>query len=179
VAAKGYPKRYAQAIYEIALEQNALDKWLSDLGQLLSLGTDVEVLALFESPKLKFEDKIKIVDQRVLSVEPMTRNRAYLLVSRNKMHLIGGIMEQYRHLLDNYRGVLHAVVTTAIPLDDDEQERIKKALTAITGKTTEIESRVDPAIKGGMVARIDGKLLEGSVRDRLVMLKKEMVGREK
>lgn len=178
MAAKVYPKRYAQAVFEIAVEQNAMDKWLSDLEQISSLGADTEVLALFESPKLSFEDKVKIVDQRLPSISLMACNLAYLLVSRNKMNLIGGIVEQYRHLLDVYRGVQHAVVTTAVPLDDNEKEQIKNTLGSLTGKKLELETRVDPGIIGGLVARIDGTLLEGSTRDRLLALKKELVGKE-
>ena len=109
----------------------------------------------------------------------MARNLAYLLVSRNKMNLIGGIVEQYRHLLDVYRGVQHAVVTTAVPLDDNEKEQIKNTLGSLTGEKIELETRVDPGIIGGLIARIDGKLLEGSTRNRLLVLKKELVGKER
>jgi len=176
VAAKAYPKRYAQAVFETALEQNELDKWQADLKQISGLGADADILALFESPKLSFEDKAKIVDERLKLISPMARNLAYLLVARNKMNLIGGISAQYQHLLDNYYGIERAEVTTAIPLSELEKEHLNTTLKSLTGKSIMLETRVDPSILGGLVARIDGKLLQGSIRERLLSLKKELVG---
>jgi F-type H+-transporting ATPase subunit delta len=176
VAAKAYPRRYAQAVFEIALEQNELDKWQADLKLISGLGTDADILELFESPKLSFENKVKIINERLQVISPMARNLAYLLVARNKMNLIGGIAAQYQHLVDSYRGVERAEVTTAIPLSELEKEHLNATLKSLTGKSIILETRVDPSIIGGVVARIDGKLLQGSTRDKLLSLKKELVG---
>ena len=174
MAVKAYPKRYARAIFEVALEKNELEKWQADLKVMTLLPQDAVLLTLLESPKLSFEDKAKMIDERLPGVSPLARNLAYLLVSKGKVGLIGQIMTQYHQMVDDYRGVKHALVTTAVPLDDSEKKKMEAELSALMGKKLIIETRVDKNIIGGLVARIDGKLLEGSTRYKLETLKKEL-----
>lgn len=175
---KAYPKRFARAVFEIALAANELDKWQTDLDKIAGLAGDNLLMTLLDSPKLSFTDKAKLLDERISGIRPLANNLANLLVAKGRMRLISGIAAAYRKLVDAYRGIQHAVVTTAIPLDEGERDKLEKALLTITGKTTVLELRVDPAILGGMVARIDGKLLDGSTRSKLLALKKELVGTE-
>lgn len=176
---KVYPRRYAQAVFEIALERGELDKWQADLGQMARLSEDTVLLTLLESPKLSFEDKIKLLAERLTGISPLAQNLAHLLIARGKMNLISGIAGAYQQLLDNYRGIQHAEVTTAVPLEDKDREKLQNTLNSITGKKVMLETKVDASIIGGMVARIDGKLLDGSTRSKLLALKKALVGAER
>ncbi len=176
MAKRAYPKRYARAIFEIALEQNELDKWQADLSKMASLDEDAVLLTLLASPKLTFADKKKLVDERLVGVSPMAYNLAYLLMARNKMGLLKGILEQYHHLLDIQKGTLHAMVTTAIPLEPPDREKIRQSLETVIGKQIVLETGVDPAIIGGFVARINGTLLDGSTHTKLLALKRALVG---
>ena len=178
MASKTYSKRYARAVFEIALEQNELEKWQFDLERLANLERDADTALLLASQKLSFEDKTKVVDARLTGVNPMVRNLAYLLVSGNRMDLINDISAQYQSLLDSYNNIEHAEVTTAVALDESEKEKIRASLGSIIGKQIVMQARVDPAILGGIVARIDGKLLDGSTRNRLDSLKSTLTGEE-
>jgi F-type H+-transporting ATPase subunit delta len=176
VADKGYPKRYARAIFEIALEQNTLDRWQSDLDKMVILKDDKTLLILLESPRLTFEDKQSLLNERLMGISPMAQNLSYLLTERNRMGLIGGIRQHYQHLVDLNNGVAHAKVTTAVALELDEQDKIGQNLEKLAGKKIIIDSHVDPKIVGGFIARIDGTLLDGSTRGKLLALKKELAG---
>jgi F-type H+-transporting ATPase subunit delta len=179
VATQSYAKRYARAVYEIALEQNEPDRWQADLRRIAVLGEDEALRVLLASPKLSFEDKMAMIEPQLSGVSPMARNLASLLIARNKINLTSGIATQYQALLDKARGIERAEVTTAIPLDDQAKDRVQKALSALVGKTVIVENKVDAGIIGGIVARIDGKLLEGSTRNRLAALNKELAGVER
>jgi F-type H+-transporting ATPase subunit delta len=176
MANKVSPKSYARAIFEIALERNELDKWQYDLDTMVELAKDAVLLTLLQSPKLKFEDKAKMVNDRLPELGTLTRNLAYLLVVKRKMNLIGGIANQYQKMVDNYHGIEHAEITTAIPLEDADKIKMEKVLSKTLGKKLIIETKVDPAIIGGLVVRVNGKLLEGSTRNKLLSLKKELGG---
>lgn len=178
MASSNYSKRYAQAVFEIALEHNELEKWQSDLDRLADLEKDADVALILDSRKLSFEDKTKVVDARLTGVSPMARNLAYLLVSGNRMDLINDIASQYQSLLDSHNNVEHAEVTTAVALDEPEKEKIRTALSSIIGKQIVMQVHVDPAILGGIVARINGKLLDGSTRNRLDSLKSSLTGED-
>ncbi len=90
--------------------------------------------------------------------------------------MLGDIADEYQRLLDSYRGIEEAEVTTAIPLDDEDKLRLGERLGAIVGKKVVIKPEVDSSLIGGIVARIGGKLLDGSTRSRLEALKRELSG---
>ena len=82
-------------------------------------------------------------------------------------------------MLDNYLGVEQAEVVTAVPLDENDVQKLAKNLGAVVGKEVVVKAEVDPEILGGIIARVGGKLLDGSTRSRLAALKRELVGAEK
>jgi F-type H+-transporting ATPase subunit delta len=88
--------------------------------------------------------------------------------------MLGDIAGEYRRLLDSHRGIERAEVMTAVPLDDEDRQKLAERLGAITGKKITVEAEVDPGLVGGFAARIGGKLLDGSTRRKLVALKREL-----
>ena len=174
MARKAHARRYAQAVFDIALETNELDSWQSDLRRIASLTENDALIAFLESPKIRFDDKARLLSEQLEGVSPLALNLAYLLVARGRLSIIGDIADDYQRLLDNYRGIEQAEVTTAIPLDDKERLRLADHLSAIVGKKITLKTKVDPRLVGGIIAKIDGKLLDSSTRGKLTALKKEM-----
>jgi F-type H+-transporting ATPase subunit delta len=174
VARRVYARRYGRAVFEIALERKELDRWQGDLKKIAALGDDAAFMALIENPKVGFEKKEKLLAKVLGDVSPLARNLVYLLVSRGRLGLVGEIAEDYHRLLDSYRGIEHAEVVTAVPLDAKEKKQLEEHLGAVVGKKIVLETSVDPSLVGGMVARVGGKLLDGSTRSQLLALKKEL-----
>jgi len=176
VARKAYAKRYSQAVFEIALERGELDGWQSDLSKIASLGEDAAFTMLLESPRLHFDDKARLLSERLGGINPLALNLVYLLVARNSLSMIGEIVDEYQRLLDNYRDIERAEVITTIPLTDEDKLSLEGRLGAVAGKKVVIKTEVDSSLIGGIVARIGGKLIDGSTRSRLEALKREMGG---
>ncbi|HJM36364.1 MAG: F0F1 ATP synthase subunit delta [Dehalococcoidales bacterium] len=174
MARRAYARRYARAVFQVALERQELDRWQSDLNKVVGLGKDDDLVALLENPKLRFSDKAKLLAERLGEINPFALNLVYLLVTRDKFSLVGEINEEYQRLLDSHHGIEPAVVVTAVLLDDETKSRLAKRLEAIVGKKVVVQHEVDPNVLGGVVARVGGKLLDGSTRSRLVALKKEL-----
>ena len=176
MARRAYARRYAQAIFEIAMDKGELDTWQSDLGKVVSLGDDAELTKLLESPKLHFDDKAKLLYGQLGEINTLALNLVYLLVTRGRLSLAGEIAEEYQRLLDSYHGIEQAEVTTAIALDDEDKARLTERLGSIVGKKVVIKAEVNPSLVGGVLARIGGKLIDGSTRSRLEALKRELSG---
>ncbi|MDP6646968.1 MAG: F0F1 ATP synthase subunit delta [Dehalococcoidales bacterium] len=174
MARRAYARRYARAAFQVALERQELDRWQSDLNKVVGLGKDDDLVALLENPKLRFSDKAGLLDERLGEINPFALNLVYLLVTRDKFNLVGEINEEYQRLLDSHHGVEPAVVVTAVLLDDETKSRLAKRLEVIVGKKVVVQHEVDPNVLGGVVARVGGKLLDGSTRSRLVALKEEL-----
>jgi F-type H+-transporting ATPase subunit delta len=178
MARRSYARRYAQAVFDIARERNELDRWQSDLEKIATLADDAELIALLENPKVRFEDKAKILAKGLGDINPLALNLVYLLVTRGRFGMVADIADEYQRLLYSYRGMEQAEVTTAVELDADERRKLEERLEAVVGKKVVLKSSVDPSVLGGIVARIGGKLLDGSTRSRLMALKKALASGE-
>jgi len=175
MARRVYARRYAQAVFEIALETKELDRWQSALRKIIRLVEDAILIAFVESPKIHFDDKARLLSEQLNGVNPLALNLVYLLAARGRLSMIGDIADDYQRLLDDYRGIEPAEVVTAIPLAEEDKPRLTEHLSAVAGKKVVIKSKVDPSVIGGFIARIGGKLLDGSTRSKLAALKKELV----
>jgi len=176
MARKTNPRRYARAVFEIAQENNELDKWQSDLQQLAVAAGDASFLAAMESPKIHAGDKARFLKESLRGIGPLAVNLVLLLIDKSSVSLIGEIAAEYKLMLDTQRGIEEADIITAFPLDDNDKERLKTHLGSITGTKIELKTAIDPGILGGIVARVGGRLLDGSTRSKLAALKRELEG---
>ncbi len=176
MARRVYAKRFSQAVFKIALEKKELDRWQSDLSKIASLGEDATLISLLQDPRLHFDSKAKLLSERLGDINPLALNLVYLLVARGRLGLAGKIADEYQRLLDSYRGIDHAAVTTAVPLNHEDERQLSERLSALFNKKIVLKSEVDPELIGGIVARVGGKLLDGSTRNRLEVLKRGLEG---
>jgi F-type H+-transporting ATPase subunit delta len=177
MAKQAYARRYAQAVFEIALEKNELDRWQADLQKMVGAVSDSTFLAALDSPKIKIEDKSRFLKERLGDINPLALNLALLLITRTGIGVITEIAGEYKRLLDSYHGIETAEVTTAVLLDDKETQKLADRLGVLVDAKVELNTQVDPEILGGIIARVGGKLLDGSTRSKLTALKKELAGR--
>jgi len=105
MARKVNTQRYAQAVFEIALETKELDSWQSDLRRIASLVEDDAIVAFLESPKIPFDDKSKLLSEQLNGVNPLALNLVYVLAARGRLRSIDDIADDYQQLLDNYHGM--------------------------------------------------------------------------
>jgi F-type H+-transporting ATPase subunit delta len=173
---KASARRYAQAVFEIALENKTLERWQADLQKLAGALSQADFQAAMESPKISFEEKSRLL-QRLGGVDPLALNLARLLIVKNGIGMMSGIAAEYERLVNAYRGIQKAKVVTAVPIDAEDKAKLADGLGAVTGTKIVVEAEVAPEILGGIIARIDGKLLDGSTRTKLETLKREMAGK--
>ena len=171
-------RRYAQAVFELALENRELEKWFDDLTLLSDSVSNQEFLDFLSQPRVTSEEKIRVVrDALGDSVGPLALNLMSLLATKNIAHILPGITDQYQELLDAQQGIERAEAVTAIPLDDDEQRRITEMLSAMSGRDVRLTTRVDAEILGGMIIRIGDRVMDGSTRSRLRAMRRELAER--
>jgi F-type H+-transporting ATPase subunit delta len=167
-------RRYARAVFEIALERQRLDEWQSGLEKMARLARDRSVVSFLESPDIRFEDKAGVLSKELGDTEPLALNLVYLLVTRGRFGMLADIVDEYQRLLDEYSNIERVEATTAVPLNEEDKKRLAERLGGITGKKIILKHEVDPDLLGGVVVRAAGKLLDGSTRGKLEALKREM-----
>jgi F-type H+-transporting ATPase subunit delta len=107
-------------------------------------------------------------------MRPHVVNLVRILAARDRIHLLPSILQEFVALDREARGILEARVTVARPIDDREQEEVRRRLEQLTGKTVEIHTDVDSSILGGIVVRMGDRLIDASVAGRLQRLRQEM-----
>ncbi len=168
-------RRYAQAVFEIARERNELDEWRSALKRVAEAMRDPQLAAFLESPKIRFSDKAELLGTLLEGLTPLAMNFARFLVAKGRVGIAEQITAEYGHLVDAYYGIEHAEVTTAIPLGDEDKEMLSGQLASMMNKQVVLSTKVDPDIIGGIIARIGGRLIDGSIRSKLANLRKGLV----
>jgi F-type H+-transporting ATPase subunit delta len=164
-------KRHAQAAFEIALERNELQVWRDDLERLAEAVKDPTLFTFLESPGIHLDEKVRILRDGLEGLNPLVVNLALLLVSRGRLGLLNDIVLEYGRLVDEDRGVAHAEVATAVTLEPEERDKLAGRLSDLVGREIVLTTRVDPAIVGGLVARVGDKLIDGSTKSRLHALR--------
>lgn len=169
--ASGAAKRYAQAVFGLAKESGSFEAWEADLARLSALLSDERAAGFLESPRVPEADKLKLLDATLASGRQESRNLARLLLQRDRLGIVPEMADLVQALILNDRGIAVAEVTTAEPLDAQGQEIVKARLKQMIGKDIELRMKTDPAIIGGIVARIGDQLIDGSVINQLRRLR--------
>jgi len=170
-------RRHAQAAFQIALERGELDLWRGDLERIATAIKDPQLYPLLENPKMPFSEKARILNLYLEGVTILAMNLAYLLVTRRRLGIVEDIVAEYQRLVDEHRGIAHAEVATAVPVDEELKDRLVHRLGAMLDREIVLSTRVDPSLIGGLVARVGDKLIDGSTKSRLLSLRESLIGR--
>jgi F-type H+-transporting ATPase subunit delta len=169
-------RRYAEAVFQLAERDKALDRWREDLRLAADITADERVARVMDSPMVLLPEREKLATQLLgKRLSKPAINLVRVLVRRGNLDLLGPIAADYQRLLNEKRGVVAAVVTSALPLTRGEDEAIRKRVAQLTGTTVDVQTAVDPALIGGLTVRIGDRLIDASVRGRLERLRKQLL----
>jgi F-type H+-transporting ATPase subunit delta len=169
-------RRYAQALFDLSLKQNNIDRTLADVQQIAQLFSQRKLAYLLREPKIPAQRKETAIRQALASrVLPTSLNLALLIVQRELVDVIPNIARELEQFVLNYRNEAIAEVTTAAPMDQAQQALVKQALEQRTGKKIIMQTRTDPSILGGVIARVGDQVIDGSVRLRLNVLEQQLL----
>ena len=169
---------YANAILGAAQSSNSTDVVLEEFGGFVRevVGAQPKFQALLESPRVKSEEKIQLLD-KVLSgkVSQVTLRFLKVVAEHGRLDCLDEIYEEARRLYNESKGIVQVVVTTAEPIESHDVSAIRDALGQKFGAPLDLEMKVDPKMIGGVVVRIGDKLFDGSVAQKLRSLREDAV----
>jgi F-type H+-transporting ATPase subunit delta len=172
--------RYARALFDVALHENAdlegAERVLVDFNELFEQYPELK--------KVLLNPAVPVPRKRAAMVELTTRAQTppilakllVLLAERDRLVVLPDLLASYRQRLMNHRKVVRADVTTATPLADVRMRTITDRLAQVTGRTVVLETRVDPAIIGGLVARVGSVVYDASLTRQLQRMKERLGG---
>ena len=167
-------KRYAQAAFDIARTEGEVEEWLQNLTLASEPLQDDALRGYLETPKIPLNQKIQSLRNAFSGLRPLALNLLVLLASRNSTGLLPNILAEYHKLMDADMGRERAEVVTAITLKEEQRERLRNQLEALLGKEIVLTERIDPEILGGVVTRVGDRIIDNSLKGRLMALRKDL-----
>jgi F-type H+-transporting ATPase subunit delta len=166
-------RSYAEALFELGERHDAHDDLAQGLSTMTMLvASDPRIRAFLATPKLSLDHKRHALREALAAqVSPLFLNFVLVVLRKRRQRLLQEIAEAYRTLLDEKLGRLHVEVQLAHEPDEAAEAAIISELTRIFGRTVIPHIRVEPALMGGIVVRAGDRVLDGSLRHRLITLR--------
>ncbi len=171
--------RYATALFELARDERALDAVAADLARLQGMLDESEDLRrLVRSPLLSREDQGKGMAAVMSRAEigPLVARFAAVAARNRRLFALEAIIRRFNELLAAHRGEVAAEVTSAVALSAAQLEALKASLSRVTGSEVNVSAKVDRSLLGGMIVRLGSRMVDSSLRTKLMRLQLVMKG---
>jgi len=173
---------YARALFDLGLEEGLVGRIYDDLHAVLAAirGLDPDLRAFFSVPKLRRDEKKRILTEAFGDkVCRPVLGLIHVLVDRRREPFFDNIVDEFDRFRDDHEGRVHATCTAARPLDPAILASLKTALEKRTRKHVALHERIDPAVLGGIRINLGDYVLDGTVRRRLMELRRTFAAAEK
>jgi F-type H+-transporting ATPase subunit delta len=173
---KSAARRYAEAAFEVAERDNALDAWRNELDAAAAVVDDEHVGRALANPSIPLEARIAVAQDtfgRLVGAKVL--NLIGLMLRRGRIEELPRLAAEFRRLDDQRQGITRATAISASSLTPDEVGALTERLEQSAGGRVALDTEVDPSLLGGLVVRLGDRLIDGSVRSRLERLRNQLV----
>ena len=173
----GVAERYASALFDLARDDSAIEAVEADLdavGEMIDGNADFR--RLVGSPVFSADDQERAIGAVAdrMGVTRLVGNFLRLVAQNRRLFALPGIVRAFRVFAARHRGEVNAEVTSAHALNDEQIAALKRALREKLGKDVKLAARVDPALLGGLVVRVGSRMIDSSLRTRLMTVKTQL-----
>jgi len=169
---------YAQALFEVAEKRGGADDIEKDLDGIKDLlGTNRKFRDILYHPSITRTEKKDII-RKIIAPQcssKWVKNLLYILVDKRRERMLDFLPDVFKGVARRIRGVISVKVQTVFPLTETRLDKLKGNLEKLTKKKVELETEINKEIIGGMVIRIENKIIDGSVVNHLKNLKKNLL----
>ncbi len=169
-------RRYSRALFQLAQEAGQEEQVGGELDQFFGAYGGSELTRVLTSPAFALDSRKKILLQVAQSqqLSPLTVHFLSLLLERDRLAQLPGIVSSYRRMLNQAKGRVEAKVVGATPLEPATLDRLRQMLHGISGKEVVLEQETDPDLIGGVLIELEGKIYDGTVRTQLEKMKQRI-----
>jgi ATP synthase F1 delta subunit len=166
---------YARALFEVAVEEDALDEVREQLSAFAdAMHENRDLTVFFFSPYFSVEEKKAGLARSVKDAHPAVENFLQALIERHRMPAIFRIRTEFEALWEEEKRLLPVHLTSAVSLDDSVVQNLGERIGRQVDRDVQVSSEVDPDILGGVVLRVGNVILDASIKSRLEQLRKQV-----
>ena len=172
-------RNYAEALIVLARKANDMEGWGIAINAVASaMESDTKLKNFLAAPQVSSAQKSAVIGKAFGTKLPRNMVRFFQkLVQNRRQSIIPRIAEEYETLLDESLNIVHARVTVAKPLSEDEGKALADRLSTTIGRQVVPHIEVQPAILGGVIVRLGDVVMDGSLRRKLQGMKRRMTVR--
>jgi F-type H+-transporting ATPase subunit delta len=169
--------RYANAILSLAEQKDCTHYVKTDLNTVTATINENPDLQMFlKHPIIPVREKKEVLETIFKDkINPYLLNLIKLLLDRNRLYALNTINISFIKLYNKKYNIAVAEITTAIMIDENIQNAIKQKLSEIMSMQIDLHSKIEPAVIGGMLIKIDDKVIDGTISGRLESIKKQII----
>ena len=176
-ASRKVAKRYAQALMAVARDEDRvipLREELDRLGKLLQEQREFREFLI--NPAFELEERGRVLMEVLapLELSSSSFNFLRLLLDKNRFASILDIISSYGQLADEFEGRVRVQIISARPLTPSEEQAVSARIAVITGKEVSTEISLDPSLVGGLVVKIGGLIIDGSIKAQLAAVRETL-----
>ncbi|MDZ7629036.1 MAG: F0F1 ATP synthase subunit delta [Parvularculaceae bacterium] len=173
----GPASRYAEALFDLAFEETALERVEADLRSLsAAIGVSADFRAMLKSPVYDADAKaralVAVADRG--GVSALTKNFLGVVAQNRRLFALESIIAAFMARLAEHRGEVSAEAVTAAPLNADQTKRLRGEIERVVGKAVNLDVKVDPELLGGMIVKVGSTMIDSSLKTKLNRLKSVM-----
>jgi F-type H+-transporting ATPase subunit delta len=169
--------RYATALFDLALEANAIEAVKADLDRFDALVAEsADLTRLVRSPVFSAKERLQALSAVLerAGIRSLAANFLRLAATNRRLFAARDMIKAFRALVAQHNGEATAAVTVAEPLKDAHVDALRAALKSVTGKNVDLDVKVDPSILGGLVVKLGSRMVDSSLRTKLNAMKHAM-----
>ena len=169
-------KLYGDAFYALARDEGLDAAMLPQLDAVQAILADnPDWLRLLSTASLSKQERCALLDEALRGqIEPYLLNFLKLLCEKGHLRQFKGCAAEFRLRYNEEHGILTATAVTATPLTPALREKLVRKLAQTTGRKIELQARVDPRVLGGVRPEYDGPQIDGTVKNSLEQLRKQL-----
>lgn len=169
---------YGAALYSLAAESGIEKEMLAELHEIcIAISENPDYMKVLGMPLIPFKEKEKLIDKAFSGAHEYVLSFLKILVKEHLQETVKKAADEFEEEYLKANGVIRAEAVSAVPLFENELEKINAELEKITGKSVKTENRVDKSLLGGLILRFDGRQIDASLKTRLDGLLKEIKNR--
>jgi len=172
-------KRYAKALFELAIEQKKLDRISEDMELLRSvLAKSEDFAVILSNPLISEQQKLQALSGAFgKELQTLSLNFLDLLTEKRRLNLLPEVLEAFKFFLLDHENKLEGEVVSAIKLSSDQIGKIRSHVEELTGKKLVLEERIDTQLIGGFVVKVQDIVIDNSIRSHLERLRERLSAR--
>ena len=169
-------RRYGKALFELAIDSNSAEEIYQELLSLRQIYSEVPGLGnVLSDVRLEPHEKRIIMDKLVSGFDGIVKNFLEVVYSYNRMSELSFMIDEYEHRYNDYKGLLLGSVKTAVPLSDEQLQKLEMNVAkTMDYQTVELKQIVDSSIIGGAIVESNHRVIDGSIRTQLEKMRSQL-----